>query len=167
MVSTNGVREDTFLAWNSAGIAGISAGIEPWAGVPVTRPDPDLEAPDDEPVDPCASTVSGVFGVEEVQNLLKPHVLQQVRGPGSPHQVVLRAERLVVGRAPECEIFLDSSAISRHHMLITRRGPEYACEDCASTNGVFLNGVRIHSAVLREGDQIQVGDVVFIYHEGV
>jgi pSer/pThr/pTyr-binding forkhead associated (FHA) protein len=31
---------------------------------------------------------------------------------------------------------------------------------------VFLNGVKIHSATLREGDNIQLGDVIVIYHEG-
>jgi len=51
-------------------------------------------------------------------------------------------------------------------MLLTRSGPEYTCEDCDSTNGIYLNGVRVQSAVLREGDQIQISDVVFIYHDG-
>ena len=144
----------------------MSVSTEPWAGNPVSGPDPNLDDSDGDAGDPCERTISGTFGVQEVQNQLKPHVLQQLTGPGSPYQVVLRADRLLVGRAPECEIFLDSAAISRHHMLIARRGPEYACEDCSSTNGVYLNGVRIQSAVLREGDQIQIGDVVFIYHEG-
>jgi hypothetical protein len=31
---------------------------------------------------------------------------------------------------------------------------------------MFLNGIKTHSAVLREGDTIQMGDVVFVFHEG-
>jgi pSer/pThr/pTyr-binding forkhead associated (FHA) protein len=37
--------------------------------------------------------------------------------------------------------------------------------DNDSRNGVFLNGVKVHSAVLRDGDVIQVADSVFVYHE--
>ena len=51
-------------------------------------------------------------------------------------------------------------------MRIHREGPEYAFADLDSANGVFLNGVKAYAAVLREGDQLQVGDVVFRYREG-
>jgi hypothetical protein len=30
---------------------------------------------------------------------------------------------------------------------------------------VYLNGVRAHSAVLHDGDTLQIGDVVFVFHE--
>lgn len=112
------------------------------------------------------NTVPGGVSVEEVQRPLRPHLLEQVRGPGSPSQTILRADRVVVGRGPECEICVESGGVSRQHLLITRAGPEYRCEDCGSTNGVFLNGVRVQSAVLREGDRIQISDIVFVYHEG-
>ena len=29
----------------------------------------------------------------------------------------------------------------------------------------FLNGVKVHSAILRDGDVIQLADNVFVYHE--
>jgi pSer/pThr/pTyr-binding forkhead associated (FHA) protein len=108
----------------------------------------------------------GGFEVADVQRPFRPHILEQVRGPGAPSQTVLRADRFVIGRAPECDIPVDSGGVSRQHLLITRAGPEYRCEDCGSTNGVYLNGIRIHTAVLREGDRIQISDIVFIYHEG-
>ena len=34
-------------------------------------------------------------------------------------------------------------------------------------NGIVLNGLKVHSAVLRDGDQVQLGDVVLSYREGV
>lgn len=37
--------------------------------------------------------------------------------------------------------------------------------DNDSRNGFFLNGLKVHSAVLRERDIIQVTDCVFVYHE--
>jgi pSer/pThr/pTyr-binding forkhead associated (FHA) protein len=38
--------------------------------------------------------------------------------------------------------------------------------DLESSNGVFLNGVRVHSAALHEGDVIQIGDAVLVFREG-
>ena len=110
-------------------------------------------------------TIHSEPDVEEVQRPRRPHVLEMVRGPG-PNRTELRRDRVIVGRGPDCDFFVDSVGISRHHLLLTRCGPEYRCEDCDSTNGVFLNGIRVQSAVLREGDQIQISDVVFIYHDG-
>ena len=46
-----------------------------------------------------------------------------------------------------------------------RRGPTCVLQDNDSHNGVYLNGVKVYSAVLREGDVIQVADSVFVYHE--
>jgi pSer/pThr/pTyr-binding forkhead associated (FHA) protein len=37
--------------------------------------------------------------------------------------------------------------------------------DNDSHNGVLLNGVSVHSAVLRDGDVIHVADSVFVYRE--
>ena len=38
--------------------------------------------------------------------------------------------------------------------------------DLDSRNGVYLNGVKIHSAVLHGGDNLQLGSVVLVFHEG-
>jgi pSer/pThr/pTyr-binding forkhead associated (FHA) protein len=38
--------------------------------------------------------------------------------------------------------------------------------DLESANGVYLNGVRVHSAGLFEGDTIQIGDVLLMFREG-
>jgi pSer/pThr/pTyr-binding forkhead associated (FHA) protein len=80
--------------------------------------------------------------------------------------MLLERPELVVGRSCEADLQIDSSLISRRHLVLRRRGPEYEMEDLRSCNGVFLNGVRAHSAVLRDGDLLQVGEAVFIYHEG-
>jgi pSer/pThr/pTyr-binding forkhead associated (FHA) protein len=52
------------------------------------------------------------------------------------------------------------------HARLQRLDDEYSVEDLDSRNGVFLNGLRVHSAVLRDGDQLQLGDAVFTYTEG-
>jgi pSer/pThr/pTyr-binding forkhead associated (FHA) protein len=50
-------------------------------------------------------------------------------------------------------------------VVFRRQGPELQLADLDSANGVYVNGVKTHSAVLHEGDTIQIGDVVFVLHE--
>jgi len=96
----------------------------------------------------------------------KPFVLEQLQGPGAPRQFVLDLDNIVVGRSLQATISVESGAISRQHFALKRNGAEFTCTDLNSSNGVYLNSVKTHSAVLREGDVIQIGDVVFVYHEG-
>ncbi len=71
-----------------------------------------------------------------------------------------------IGRAVENDIVITSSRVSREHAHITRQGWRVFVEDAGSTNGTFLNGERVLQPMqLRDGDQIKVGDVLFIFHD--
>jgi pSer/pThr/pTyr-binding forkhead associated (FHA) protein len=96
----------------------------------------------------------------------RPHYLELVEGPGAPRYYELRQPAAVVGRSEQSDIQVDSEGLSRKHLLVTRHGGEFVVEDLDSRNGVFLNGVKIHSATLRDMDTLQLGPVVFVYHEG-
>jgi len=97
---------------------------------------------------------------------IRPHYLELVEGPGAPRYYELRGPAAVVGRSEQSDIQVDSEGLSRKHLLVTRNGGEFVVEDLESRNGVFLNGVKIHSATLRDMDTLQLGPVVFVYHEG-
>lgn len=78
----------------------------------------------------------------------------------------LKAEKTVMGRAVENDIVITSKRISREHACVRRQGWRLILEDLGSTNGTYLNGQRIQSAIqLRDGDQIKVGDVLFTFHD--
>lgn len=104
--------------------------------------------------------------VPSVRQQKTPFLLQQLEGPGAPRDYVLDLDEMVVGRSAQAHIAIESHLISRRHMLLKRSGPEFVCSDLNSSNGVYLNGVKAYSAVLREGDTIQIGDVVLVYREG-
>jgi hypothetical protein len=93
------------------------------------------------------------------------HSLEQLEGEGSPRTVVLEGDEMLIGRAPEAHVRLSSKRASRLHALLRRRGHDCMLLDNDSHNGVFLNGVKVHSAVLRDGDVIQVADSIFVYSE--
>ena len=75
----------------------------------------------------------------------------------------LTTEEVVIGRNPTTDITLLDEGISREHALVLydedRLG--YVVEDLQSTNGTKVNGKRVRSASLSEGDEIQIGQTLF------
>jgi pSer/pThr/pTyr-binding forkhead associated (FHA) protein len=126
--------------------------------------------PGPEPDDPSFDGDSTIIGDQPVMSILKsnkrPPRLEQAKGPGAPRVFALLNAEVIVGRAPQADVSIQSGMISRKHMVLKRNGLEFTFTDLESANGVMLNGVKAHSAVLHEGDTLQVGDVVFIFHEG-
>lgn len=114
----------------------------------------------------AASTVGLPIPLAPAQIISRPCVLQQIRGPLAPQVIELDRDSLVVGRADDADIKIPSSALSRRHVRMERYHGSYRLHDLDSSNGVYLNEIRIHTAVLRDGDTIQLGNAVFIYHEG-
>jgi chromosome segregation ATPase len=71
--------------------------------------------------------------------------------------------RTRIGRAPGCELHIDSTSVSRHHALILAGTREAIIEDLNSTNGVILNGRKVTRQVLNDGDIVTIGDIQFRY----
>ena len=71
-----------------------------------------------------------------------------------------------LGRGVENEIVIVSKRASREHAHIRRDGRRIFLDDLGSTNGTFLNSERILGSVqLRDGDQISIGEVMFVFHD--
>jgi FHA domain-containing protein/zinc ribbon protein len=68
-----------------------------------------------------------------------------------------QGERTLIGRSPDCEIFLDDVTVSRRHAVLFERDGSFFIEDQGSLNGTFLNRRRIESAELSDGDELQIG----------
>ena len=80
----------------------------------------------------------------------------------------LTAEETLIGRNPTTDITLLDEGISREHALIAY-DPEsdaYSVEDLQSTNGTKVNGKRVRSAVLSDGDELQIGHTRFEFRLG-
>jgi len=75
----------------------------------------------------------------------------------------LSDQEIVIGRNPTTDITLLDEGISREHALVLydEDGPGYVIEDLQSTNGTKVNGKRVRSASLVDGDQIQIGQTLF------
>jgi hypothetical protein len=72
--------------------------------------------------------------------------------------------KATIGRAPDCNIVLLDRAVSRYHAHIEAIGGQYLIQDGNSSNGTFLNGLRLNAqsqVSLREGDVVEIGAVRF------
>jgi predicted nucleic acid-binding Zn-ribbon protein len=71
------------------------------------------------------------------------------------------ARRTRIGRAPGCELQIESSSVSRHHALVLLGQRDVIIEDLNSTNGVLVNGRKISRQLLNDGDALTIGDAQF------
>jgi len=99
------------------------------------------------------------------ERLTRRRFLEQIEGDSPSSQIPLDKDELTLGRATESHIRLTSKKASRLHAWFRSRGADYVMIDNDSHNGVLLNGVRVHSAVLRDGDVLHIADSVFVYRE--
>jgi len=67
-----------------------------------------------------------------------------------------------IGRGEDCTVTLAGSDVSRHHALIRVEGPHRVLTDLKSRNGTWVNGRRVRSVVLAEGDVVRIGGWVGI-----
>jgi hypothetical protein len=63
----------------------------------------------------------------------------------------------LIGRSPECDIFLDDVTVSRRHAELVKEGDTFTIRDLGSLNGTYVNRRRIESTVLEDDDELQIG----------
>ena len=82
-----------------------------------------------------------------------------VSGPAAGEAVVLRQRETVLGRGEECQLQIRDDSVSRRHAMVTSILDRWLAIDLGSTNGTFINDIRIERAELEEGDLLRVGKV--------
>ena len=76
---------------------------------------------------------------------------------GGGKRTVLTGNRIVIGRSRDCDVTLDDPNVSRRHAELRRDGGSWIIADLGSTNGVKINGHRVHEHPLSPGDEITLG----------
>lgn len=85
------------------------------------------------------------------------------RGPNEGARFLLNQDLTTVGRHPNADIFLDDVTVSRRHAEFRRNGNQFMIHDLASLNGSYFDGVRIESALLDDGAEVQIGKFKFTF----
>ena len=87
-------------------------------------------------------------------------------GPTPGAVYTLEGEQLMIGRDSTNEIVINDAEVSRRHAHLTFQGGKYVLEDLGSTNGTFVNGIRLDSPRrLSSGDLIRVGETQLRYEQ--
>jgi pSer/pThr/pTyr-binding forkhead associated (FHA) protein len=79
------------------------------------------------------------------------------RGPNVGARFLLDSDVTTAGRHPNADIFLDDVTVSRRHTEFLRHGTTFEIRDLGSLNGTYFDGVRIDTALLSDGAEVQVG----------
>lgn len=77
----------------------------------------------------------------------------------------LGEEDVLLGRSPDCEIPLNVENVSRKHARVFFRNDEFHVEDLESTNGTYVNGIKVAKCTLRNNDHIEIGGVKILFTE--
>ena len=68
-----------------------------------------------------------------------------------------------IGRSTDNDVVIQDVLASRHHAFLTQTPLGTEIRDAHSVNGTFVNGVRVGSAVLTEGDVVTIGNVDLVF----
>ena len=91
--------------------------------------------------------------------------VRQGYGPGG--LVGFRRGVLGIGRDPRNELVLSDEQASRRHAQIRREPEGLVIYDLNSKNGTYVNGQRVGRCLLRNSDEIRVGDTLLTFHSPV
>lgn len=96
-------------------------------------------------------------GRQQVQNILHVTVGADV----GRYAVLASTDLVIIGRDPAAGLYLPDGSVSRRHCTVQLRvDTRVWVRDLGSDNGTYVNGALIEAGELRQGDHLQVGDVV-------
>lgn len=90
-----------------------------------------------------------------------------ISGPLIGKMYLLEQAETVVGRSDSSDICIADTRISRKHLRICLAEGQAVIEDLGSTNGTFVNGERVKSRLLQNGDKVHISsDTLFKFALG-
>jgi Nif-specific regulatory protein len=92
-----------------------------------------------------------------------PAELEAVAGPLKGSCITLSEDEISFGREPSNRISLLDAAVSRKHCVITFNSGQFKIQDLNSRNCTFVNGVPVTERTLSSGDEIKIGNSLFVF----
>ena len=77
-----------------------------------------------------------------------------------------RRVSIKIGRANDNDIVIPEVLASRHHATLVPTAGGTEIRDNRSINGTFVNGARVESAVLHDGDVVTIGNIDLVFADG-
>src|ERR1700734_2091106 len=92
-----------------------------------------------------------------------PAELEAVPGPFKEKTIPLSWTEISLGREPWNQISLPDAAVSRRHCVISGNAGQFKIQDLNSRNSTFVNGVPVPERTLASGEEIKVGNSLFVF----
>jgi Nif-specific regulatory protein len=89
--------------------------------------------------------------------------LEALAGPLKGNSIPLAGDDISIGREPSNAISVVDAGVSRKHCRIVREGEQFKILDLNSRNSTFVNGVPVTERVLVSGDEIKLGNSLFLF----
>lgn len=89
-----------------------------------------------------------------------------IQGPDQGRRFDLGIEPLYLGRGGQNEVRILDTEVSRRHAVISLQDGAWKIEDLNSSNGTYVNGRLVSSALIQPGDQIQLGRTILLFTGG-
>ncbi len=90
-------------------------------------------------------------------------VLVIKKGPVIGQRISLNKEKVLIGRDPQSDIFLNDITVSRKHAKLIILKGKTEIKDIGSLNGTYVNSERAESVSIKSGDEIQIGKFVLVF----
>jgi pSer/pThr/pTyr-binding forkhead associated (FHA) protein len=100
-------------------------------------------------------------GRTRIRQALPKYMLRGVSGSTFGKTFAL-VGTMTVGRQQDCDISIPGDEISRHHAKLQVLPDGVMVEDMGSANGTFINDKRVHSGVLKPGEELRLDTVRFL-----
>jgi two-component system cell cycle response regulator len=107
----------------------------------------------------------------DMRSLIRVATTQQalllvLSGPRLGTRTLLSDTPVEIGRGSNAGLVLDADSVSRRHAKIEPQGAAHRLLDLGSTNGTYVNSLRVKDHILKDGDRVQIGKALLKYIAG-
>lgn len=81
-------------------------------------------------------------------------------GPQAGQIIELKMGCNLIGRTQQCDVKILSSGVSKEHSELHVTHEKLTVVDLKSSNGTYVNGVKIQNSLVRLGDKISIHDII-------
>ncbi len=101
-----------------------------------------------------------LLGLEEQKDIIfqRKCRLTVVEGPSKGKKMDLSGKTIRIGKRETNDLMVEDKTVSRNHLEIVAAEDSYLLRDLESTNGTFINDIRVKEAYLSPGDVIRLGN---------
>src|SRR4029453_15215974 len=89
--------------------------------------------------------------------------LAAITGPLKGQVFPLDESATSLGRESANRICVSDLSVSRRHCVFEKQDQRFRVTDLNSRNGTFINGVPVKERLLEHGDQVEIGDSIFLF----